>query len=74
MCLAIPMKVLTVDGDEGIVEIEGIKRTVGIQLVDDVKVGEYVVVHAGFAIEKLDEEEAKETLELFKKFPLDDIV
>ena len=74
MCLAIPMKVVDIMGDEGLVELEGIKRTIGIQLVSDVRVGEYVIVHAGFAIEKLDEETAQETLRLLKDFPLSDII
>jgi hydrogenase expression/formation protein HypC len=66
MCLAVPMKIISINDDEATVEIEGIKRTVGIQLVNDVKPGEYVIVHAGFAIEKLDEQSAQETLELLK--------
>ena len=74
MCLAIPMKVVEIRGDEGLVEIEGIKRTIGIQLVSDVRVGEYVIVNAGFAIEKLDEETARETLQLLKDFPINEII
>ena len=68
------MKVVEIRGDEGLVEIEGIKRTIGIQLVSDVRVGEYVIVHAGFAIEKLDEETARETLQLLKDFPINEII
>ena len=74
MCLAIPMKVIEVRNDEGVVEIEGVRRTIGLQLVHDLKVGEYVVVHAGFAIQKLDEKAAQETLKLLKDFPIKDII
>ncbi|MFH1943156.1 MAG: HypC/HybG/HupF family hydrogenase formation chaperone [bacterium] len=65
MCLAVPMKILKIEGEKGIVEIGGIQREVGLQLLKDVKVDDYVIVHAGFAIQKLDEEEALETLALF---------
>lgn len=65
MCLAIPMQILKIEGDKGVVEIGGIKREVGLQLLKDVKVGDYVIVHAGFAIQHLDEKEAMETLALF---------
>lgn len=65
MCLAIPMQILKIEGDKGLVEIGGIKREVGLQLLKDVKVGDYVIVHAGFVIQHLDEKEAMQTLALF---------
>jgi hydrogenase expression/formation protein HypC len=65
MCLAIPMQILKIEGDKGVVEIGGIKREVGLQLLKDVKVGDYVIVHAGFAIQHLDEKEAMKTLAIF---------
>lgn len=68
------MKVIEIDGDQGIVEIESVRRTIGLQLLQEVKIGEYVIVHAGFAIEKLDEKAAMETLELLKDFPIKDII
>ncbi len=64
MCLAIPAKVLEIHGDDAKVDFGGVFRTVNISLVD-VKVGEYVIVHAGFAIEMMDEEQAKESLEIW---------
>ncbi|UCH03248.1 MAG: HypC/HybG/HupF family hydrogenase formation chaperone [Candidatus Bathyarchaeota archaeon] len=65
MCLAIPAKVLEKDGDNAFVDFgDGTTRTVNATLVD-VNIGEYVIVHAGFAIEVLDEAEAKETLRLW---------
>ena len=67
MCLAIPMRVIEIKGQEAIAEIGGIKRKANIQLVENVKVGDYLIVHAGFAIEKLDEEDAKETIAMFQE-------
>ncbi len=66
MCLAIPGKILEVNGDKANVDFNGVKRDVIIALVKDVKVGKYVLVHAGYAIELLNEEEAQETLKLWK--------
>ena len=67
MCLAIPMRVIEVEGEEALVEIGGVKKKVIINLVKDVKTGDYLIVHAGFAIQKLDEKEALETLKLLKE-------
>ncbi|MGQ4915300.1 MAG: HypC/HybG/HupF family hydrogenase formation chaperone [Candidatus Asgardarchaeia archaeon] len=64
MCLAVPGKVVEIKGDKAIVDFGGIKREVIISLLENVQIGEYVIVHAGFAIERLNEEEAKETLRL----------
>ena len=67
MCLAIPAKVLKKDGDNAKVDFgNGTIRDVNIALVN-VKVGEYVIVHAGFAIEIMNEVEAKETLQLWSE-------
>jgi len=65
MCLAIPAKVLAKNGNSAKVDFgEGTTRDVDVSLVD-VNVGEYVIVHAGFAIEVVDEDDAKETLRLW---------
>jgi hydrogenase expression/formation protein HypC len=64
MCWAVPTKVIRIDGDVGKVEIGGIVREVGLQFIADPQVGDYVLIHAGFAIQKVDEKEAAETLEL----------
>ncbi len=67
MCLAIPARVVSVDGDKAKVDFgEGVLRDVNITLVD-AKINEYVLVHAGYAIQKMDEKEAKETLELWNE-------
>lgn len=67
MCLAVPMQILSVDGETGVVEISGVKRTVGLQMIKEPRPGDYIIVHAGFAIQKLDEEEALETIALFRE-------
>ena len=67
MCLGIPMKVKKIEGDFAHVESGRLIRTINIQMMPQVKVGDYVIVHAGFAIERLDEKRAKETLDIFKE-------
>ncbi|MBU6997098.1 MAG: HypC/HybG/HupF family hydrogenase formation chaperone [Theionarchaea archaeon] len=67
MCLAVPGKVTEISGTEGIVDFGGVKQKVRIDLIQDLKPGDYVIVHTGFAIEKLDEKDALETLELWKE-------
>ncbi len=67
MCLAIPARVVSVNGEKAKVDFgEGVLRDVNITLVD-AKINEYVLVHAGYAIQKMDEKEAKETLELWNE-------
>jgi len=66
MCLAIPVKITKLDGTRAEVDMGGVKRDADVRFVDDVKVGDFVLVHAGFAIEKIDEKEAEETLDLLK--------
>ncbi len=65
MCLAVPVKVLKIDGLKALVELGGLARQASIMLVPDTQVGDYVLLHAGFAIQKLDEKEAEETIRLF---------
>ena len=65
MCLAIPMKVIEVNENKGIVETGGILKSVDMSLVPQVQAGDYVIVHAGFAIERMNEAEARNTLDLF---------
>jgi len=65
MCLAIPVKVIAIEDDMGVVELGGVTRQASLMLVPETKVGDYVLLHAGFAIQRLNEEEAQETLRLF---------
>lgn len=67
MCLAVPMKVIKIDGSNAVVELGGIKKNINMGLLDNVKVGEYVIVHAGFAIQKVDDKEARETIEILRE-------
>ncbi|GAA0775938.1 HypC/HybG/HupF family hydrogenase formation chaperone [Roseibium denhamense] len=65
MCLAIPAQVVSVDSEDmATVALEGIKKPVSTALLDDVTVGDYLLVHVGYALHKLSEEEAARTLEL----------
>lgn len=66
MCLAIPAKVIQrLENDQALVEVGGVRNQISLMLVDDVAVGDYVIVHVGFAISRLDAEEAEKTLALF---------
>ncbi len=66
MCLAVPMKLTTLKDDgNAIVEMDGATYDVNVSLIDDPQEGDYLIVHAGFAIEKLDREEADARIELF---------
>jgi hydrogenase expression/formation protein HypC len=67
MCLAIPAKVISVDGVSARVSIEDVEYTASLLLLDDVKPGDFIMLHAGFAIEKVDPEEAAETLRLLNE-------
>lgn len=64
MCLALPMQVINIEGDFAKVSSNQIEARVGIQLVPDVKIGDYVLVHAGFAIQIVDKTEAMKTLDV----------
>lgn len=66
MCLAIPARVVErLEGDDAVVELDGVRKTISLALVDEVVVGDFVIVHVGFAISRLDPEEAAQTLALF---------
>ena len=67
MCLAVPMKVVEIDAGSAICEIDGVRREGSLMLIDDVVVGDYVLLHAGFAIEKIDPEEAQKTLDVLRE-------
>lgn len=67
MCLGVPMKIVNKNGDKAEVKSGRTGREISIALLQDVDIGDYVIVHAGFAIEKIDEKLAKETLEILKE-------
>jgi hydrogenase expression/formation protein HypC len=65
MCLAIPTLIKSIDGQNARVEIGGVERQISLALTPEARVGDYVIVHTGFAISVLDEQEAQETLQIF---------
>jgi len=69
MCLAVPMKIVEMILPEAVVELGGVRRRIHLALLatEDLRIGDYVIVHAGFAIQKMDKEEAEETLKLLEK-------
>ncbi|MDR1701819.1 MAG: HypC/HybG/HupF family hydrogenase formation chaperone [Sporomusaceae bacterium] len=67
MCLAVPAKLIAREEYIGMVEVEGITRKVGLSLVPEAKVGDFVLIHAGFAIEIVEKEEAARVLELLRE-------
>ena len=62
MCLAVPVQVISINGTEAEVEIGGVRRQVSIMLTPEAKIGDYVLLHTGYAINVIDEAEAQETL------------
>lgn len=67
MCVAIPLKIEEINGEEGIGIRDGVKRKIRLDFIKDPKPGEYVIVHAGFAIERMAESDALETIALVKE-------
>jgi hydrogenase expression/formation protein HypC len=67
MCLAIPSKITKIENNMATIDVEGIRREASLLLLEDAQVGDYVIVHAGFAIQKLDEAAAQETLDLLRE-------
>ncbi len=67
MCLAVPARVLSIDGDFAQVDFGGASKRVCVTLLPGLEVGEYVIVHTGYAIERMKPEEAKKTLALFEE-------
>ena len=63
MCLAVPSKIIEINDSMAKVDVDGVVRGASIMLIEDAKVGDYVIVHAGFAINKLDEKAALQTIE-----------
>ena len=67
MCLAVPLKLIAIDGASGVGEFDGVRRKVQLTFVPKAKVGDYVIVHAGFAMEIMDEEQAELDREAFRE-------
>ncbi|MGO9612579.1 MAG: HypC/HybG/HupF family hydrogenase formation chaperone [Dissulfurispiraceae bacterium] len=69
MCLAVPSKIVTIDSLSAIVDVYGARKEISLILLpEEAKIGDYVLVHAGFAIQKIDEEAAKDALNLIREY------
>ena len=72
MCLALPVKVIALGaGETAIVDLDGVQKEISLAFVDDVGVGDYVILHVGYALSKLDADEAQKTLALFAEMQAD---
>ena len=68
MCVGVPMQIISKDGNTAVAEIDGVRREASLMLLaEEVNVGDFVIIHAGFAISKLDEDDARETLALMRE-------
>ncbi len=68
MCLSIPAKVESIEGEMAVVSVGGTTYDASLQMIEGVEVGDYILLHTGFAIQKISEEDAQETLKIFKEF------
>lgn len=67
MCLAIPSQIVEINDGMAVIDVDGVRRDASLLLLEDAAVGDYVIVHAGFAIQKIDEAAAQESLELLRE-------
>jgi len=67
MCLAVPMMIAEISEGLAICEVDGVRREASLMMLEDAAVGDYVLIHAGFAIEKIDPDEAEKTLAVFRE-------
>ena len=66
MCLAIPSQIVDIDNNMATIDVDGVKRETSLLLLEDPRIGDWVIVHAGFAIHKIDEQVARESLKILK--------
>jgi hydrogenase expression/formation protein HypC len=67
MCLAVPFKIVAIEGETATIDVEGVRMPVCLLLAQEAKIGDYVIVHAGFALKKIDVSQAMETLKLLRQ-------
>jgi hydrogenase expression/formation protein HypC len=67
MCLAIPSRIVKIEDQMAVIDVDGVTREASLLLLEDPRVGDYVIVHAGFALHKIDEEAARESLALLRE-------
>ena len=72
MCLAVPARVVELNGDNAIVDLDGVRKETSTLLLDEVAVGDYVLIHVGYALERIDPIEAEKTLKLFAELRAQD--
>jgi hydrogenase expression/formation protein HypC len=72
MCLAVPARVVELSGDTAIVDLDGIRKETSTLLLDEVAVGDYVLIHVGYALERIDQAEAQKTLAMFAELRIQD--
>lgn len=65
MCWAIPGKIISIDGKKGVVKLEGLEKEISLELIDGPAIDDYVLIHAGYAIQKVDKERAEFTIDFF---------
>ncbi|MEJ2155575.1 MAG: HypC/HybG/HupF family hydrogenase formation chaperone [Desulfobacteraceae bacterium] len=70
MCLAIPSKIIKIENNMAVIDVEGSRRQASLLLIDEASVGDYVLVHAGYAINKINEAAAQESLRLLRDFTM----
>lgn len=68
MCLAVPLKLVKINGKTGVGEYDGISREIALDFIKNPKIGEYLMVHAGFAVERMREEDAKQNIKEWKEY------
>lgn len=67
MCLAIPSRVVEIENDMAVIDVDGVRREASLLLLEEPRVGDWVIVHAGFAIQKIDEAAARESLDILRE-------
>ena len=70
MCLAVPAKIIALNGEEAVIEMDGVRRTAVVSFIKDPRIGDYVLLHAGFAIRKWSEEDVREYNEIMRAVEL----
>ncbi|QTA82459.1 Hydrogenase maturation factor [Desulfonema limicola] len=70
MCLAIPSKIVEINDQMAVIDVDGVRRECSLLMLEEPQIGEYVIVHAGFAIHKIDEQTAMESLQILKEAAL----
>lgn len=71
MCIAVPVEVIEVSGSTAVVEFNGVKKKINVELISEVEAGDYVLLHSGCAIEKINQKQAEDTLELLRSLAAD---